>query len=193
MKADWPRRVAAALAIGLATTTVAVAANAPASESIRFNASDQALARAATLRRSDLGREDGPPWRSIPAEPVLLAPIHCPAGADMSMFVVSGAARTRWLGGIVEVDSQSEVFAASWMLRGEWRRRVRSARALDCERRGTSEALAERGDRLVSFRTIALPHLRASSLGLRIVVTERGLPDRLLTDVIVMGRSRTAI
>src|SRR5262245_26283639 len=83
-------------------------------ETVRLNAVDRAAARAATLQRTDLGPANGPPWRRVRAAPVLSVPIQCPAGDDMSMFVVTGVARARWLGGTFEVDSQADVFESPW-------------------------------------------------------------------------------
>jgi len=188
-----PRPVVAALVVGLVATAVAVAADGPRGETIRLNPSDQASARAATLRRSDLGPESGPPWKKVPAKPILSAPVDCPAGADMSRFVVTGAARTRWLGGIIEVDSQTDVFETSRMLRGELQKRVASPHALACLRLSLSGSLAEQGDTLVSLGRISVRHLGAPAFGLRAVTLERGLPDLLLTEAIVIGRSRTVI
>src|SRR5262245_40645672 len=136
----------AALALGLAAAALATATDTLRGETVRLNPADQASARAATLKR-DLVPPGGPPWRRVRAEPLTSSAIDCPSGADLSKFVVTGVARTRWLGSSIEVDSQTDVYESSWMLRAEWRMRMSRPRALDCIRRNLASTLTRHGDR----------------------------------------------
>ena len=132
---ERPWLVAAALVVGLTTIAAADGAHGPdTGEAIRLTASDQASAQAATLRRGDFSPTSGGTWRNVPAKPYLSAPLDCPPGANMSTYVVTGVARTRWLGGIMEVDSQTDVLARPWMLKREWRTRVSPPLQLETER-----------------------------------------------------------
>src|SRR5262245_28883037 len=63
----------------------------------------------------------------------------------------------RWLGSSIEVDSQTDVYESSWMLRAEWRMRMSRPRALDCIRRNLASTLTRHGDKLVSLRKLWLP------------------------------------
>jgi hypothetical protein len=93
----------------------------------------------------------------------------------------------------MEVDSQTEVFETPSMLRHEWRMRLARPRTLDCIRRSVAMSLARHGDRLVSLRMLPLPRIESYTAGMRAIVAYQGIPERFLTDVIVLGHARTAI
>jgi len=186
-------RLGAVLVFGM---TACVATAAPAGfhgEKLRLNASDQAFAHTVTLRRSDfVPSAYGSVWRAVHVKPVVWALPQCPVDADMSKFVITGIARTRWLGGNLELESQAAVLEKPWMLRGEWYIRTH---ALDCVRRAFSKAVARYRGRLISFRTISLPRIAPNAIGLRMLVDFPSLriPEHWLIDTIVVGRRRTAI
>ena len=165
----------------------------PHGETLRLNASDQALARAVTLHRSDLVPSAyGSVWRGGPVKPEVSAVPQCPIDADMSKFVIAGIARTRWFGGNLELDSQATVFEKPWMLNGEWRLRTQ---ALDCARRALARVITLDGGRLISFRTIPLPRIAPYATGVRMLVdlSRLDIPERWLIETIAVGRRRTAI
>jgi hypothetical protein len=115
-----------------------------------------------------------------------------PSTPTLSKFVITGIARTRWLGGNLELDSQATVFEAPWMLNGEWHLRTQ---ALDCARRAFSRVMTRGGGKLISFRTIPLPRIAPYAIGLRMLVDFASLDirERWLIDTIAVGRRRTAI
>ena len=186
-------RLGAVLVFGM---TACVATAAPAGfhgEKLRLNASDQAFAHTVTLRRSDfVPSAYGSVWRRVRAKPVVSALPQCPVDADMSTFLITGIARTRWLGGNLELDSQAAVLERPWMLSGEWNLRTH---ALGCLRRAFSKAVGRDGGRLISFRTLSLPRIAPNAIGLRMLVTfdRLHIPERWLVETVVVGRRRTAI
>ena len=186
-------RLGAVLAFGIAAGVATAAPGGFHGEKLRLNASDQAFAHAVTLQRSDfIPSAYGSVWRRLRAKPVVSALPQCPVDADMSKFVITGIARTRWIGGNLELDSQTVVFKETWMLRGEWNLRTH---ALDCLRGAFSKVIARDGGRLISFQTIPLRRIAPNSIGLRMLVDLAALdiPERWLVDIIAVGRSRTAI
>src|SRR5262245_10050922 len=67
-------------------------------EQHKFNAADQAVARAATLKRADLNPASG--WKGGPVKPDLSPSPDCPNyPIDLSSFVLTGAAETDWTQG----------------------------------------------------------------------------------------------
>ena len=186
-------RLGAVLAFGITACVATAAPRGFHGEKLQLNASDQAFAHAVTLHRSDfVPSAYGSVWRRVSAKPVVSALPQCPIDADMSKFVITGIAHTRWLGGNLELDSQAAVLEKPWMLQGEWNLRTH---ALGCLRRAFSKVIARDGGRLISFRTISLPRIAPNSIGLRVIVDFPSLhiPERWLVDIIVVGRRRTAV
>ena len=186
-------RLGAVLAFSIAACVATAATDVSHGEKVRLNASDQAFAHAVTLHRSDfVPSAYGSVWRSVHAKPVVSAVPRCPVDADMSKFVITGIARTRWLGGNLELDSQATVFEKPWMLNGEWHLRTQ---ALACARRAFSRGITRQGGRLISFRTIPLRRIAPYAIGLRMLVdfTRLDIQERWLIDTIAVGRRRTAI
>ncbi len=185
--------LAAVLAFGIAACVATAAPDVSHGEKLRLNASDQAFAHAVTLHRSDfVPSAYGSVWRGVHVKPVVSAVPACPVDADMSKFVITGIARTRWFGGNLELDSQATVFEKPWMLNGEWHLRTQ---ALDCARRAFSRVITREGGRLISFRTIPLPRIAPYAIGLRMLVdfSRLDIPERWLIETIAVGRRRTAI
>ena len=183
----------AVLAFGLAACVATAAPELSHREKLRLNASDQAFAHAVTLDRSDfVPSAYGSVWRGIPVKPVVSAEPQCPVDADMSKFVITGVARTRWLGGNLELDSQATVFEKPWVLHGKWHLRTQ---ALDCVRRAFSRVMTRQGGRLISFRRIPPPRIAPYAIGLRMLVAFPSLDnrERWLIETIALGRRRTAI
>src|SRR5262245_58393492 len=92
-----------ALLVVLATAVAAASANGKG-EKIQFNAADQAAARAATLRRSDLTPAGG--WTGGRVKPDNSPPPSCPNyPVDLSPFVLTGRAASQWTRGTLELSS----------------------------------------------------------------------------------------
>ena len=103
-------RLGAVLAFGITACVATAAPGGFPGEKLQLNASDQAFAHTVTLRRSDfVPSAYGSVWRRVRAKPVVSALPQCPIDADMSKFVITGIAHTRWLGGNLELDSQAAV------------------------------------------------------------------------------------
>jgi hypothetical protein len=181
------------LAFGLAACAATAAPDFSHGEKLRLNASDQAFAHGVTLHRSDfVPSAYGSVWRGVHVKPVVSGLSRCPVDADMSKFVITGVARTRWLRGNLELDSQATVFEKPWMLHGEWHLRTQ---ALDCARRAFSRDMTRQGGRLISFRRILLPRIAPYAIGVRMLVDLPSLDnwERWLIETIALGRRRTAI
>jgi hypothetical protein len=185
--------IIAALTLGL-TIAATASAGSTGEETIRLNPADQATARSATLHRSDFKPTLRHAWLAVRVEQALSLP-HCPGGADMSRFVITGVATRRWLGGTMEVDTQTNVMGQPWMLRGEWRSRAQGRGALECTRRAMSNAAKADGARLVRLQRMSVPRIAPFSSGLRAVedLSALGFPARWLVETIAVGRGRTAI
>src|SRR5262245_9827534 len=100
------RPVAVLVAFALVLGSASLAFASATEETVRLTAVDQAAARASTLRQSDfMPAAYGSIWRRVPAKPALPRPTDCRHGPDLSRVVITGLARTRWLGGAIEIDS----------------------------------------------------------------------------------------
>jgi hypothetical protein len=163
-------------------------------ERIRFNAADQAAARAATIHKTDLPAH--PTWTGGSRKPDLSPPVSCPNYlVDLSGFVLTGAAQSRWSIDSFEVETKAKVFQTAQMARQEWRIRVEATGAIACLRRQIAKELAARpfgGLKLVSFKQIAFPHIAPYTAAFRLETTTRdGAPVAFA--VVRLGRSRTEI
>jgi hypothetical protein len=185
--------IVAALTLGLTTAATASAGSA-SEETIRLNPADQTAARSATLRRSDFKPGFRNAWLAVRVKQAISLP-QCPGDADMSRLVITGVASRRWLGGTMEVDTQTGVMREPWMLRGEWRSRTFGRPALDCVRHEFSRVVATDGDRLVSFTRMSVPDIAPYCMGVRMVVdmSARHIPERSVVETIAIGRGRTLV
>jgi len=187
-------RAAAAVAPAiLVLAGTAGASTPPKGEKIRLNPADQAAARAATLRRTDLTPNVG--WRGGPRKPDLSPPPVCPSGysLDASRYVVTGAAEADWTRGSREADSQAEVLQTPAMVAGEWRQQVQAPAAVACLRAVTAAALAKSGAKQVSFKQIPFPHVAPYTKAFRILasVSTQGFTASVVEEVVVMAKGRT--
>jgi hypothetical protein len=175
----------------VAVLAVAVVATAGTGkpERVQFNAADQAAAGAATLRRGDLGAGG---WQGGAVKPDLSAPPSCPGyTVDLSRFVLTGAAETRWLNAPFLVDSEAEVLQTAQMVRQEWRIQIQAPGAIACLRTQLAKGLATQGVTLVSFRRIAYPRLAPYTAAFRIAASAQG--TRVVVEVVLLGRGRTEV
>jgi hypothetical protein len=176
------------LAAALAAAVVGTAATGKP-EKVQFTAADQAAARAATLRRGDLGAGA---WQGGSVKPDLSAPPSCPNyTVDLSPFVLTGAAETRWLNAPFLVDSEAEVLQTARMVRQEWRIQIQAPGAIACLRTQLAKGLAPQGATLVSFSRVPFPRLAPYTAAFRVVASAQGA--RVVVDVVLLGRSRTEV
>jgi hypothetical protein len=188
-----PSRVAAVVA---AAAVMAGAAFADTGrKQIKLTAADQAAARAALVRRSDL---PGTPWLGGRDKPDL-SQASAPACRDyrpkLSDVVLTGIAESsftrrdgRWY-----VNSAVQMVRTARMLRLDWQRVVVAPGAIRCHRRDIAKTISRNG-RLVSFGRIPFPHLTRYAVEYRAVVyVPAGNTDagRWLVDAVLVGAGRT--
>jgi len=179
----------AASALVLLSAT-ALAAD-PGKEKIRFNAADQAAARAAVLRRSDLG----PGWKGGPTKPDLSSAPTCPNyHPKQSDLVLTGAAESDFQRAGFDFDSEVQVLQRARMVSLDWQRSVAAPGALPCLRRYLTKTLGSRAKTL-SFRRLSFPHVAKYTAAFRGVlsVTVRGQDVRVVVDAVLVGRNRSEI
>jgi hypothetical protein len=184
--------VASALGLTPGAGVSALRSAPPNREQIRFNAVDQAAARAAVLRRVDLGSAG---WVGGATKPDLSSTMRC-SGYEprQSDLVLTGAAEADFRRTGLDVRSVAQVLKTRSMVARDWRRTVVDPRALACLRH-TVAAQLRANQRLVSFRKIAFPRLARYAAAYRslIAVQAQGRSVLVAVDVVVVGRSRTEL
>lgn len=185
-----PRTIVAAAAL-LAIAPVALAAGPRNQEQVRFNPADQAAARAAVLRKADLGSG----WGGGRTKPDTSAKMSCPGyEPKQSDLVLTGAAETVWGRSGMEVQSLAQVLRTPAMVARDWQRTVVDPRAIACLRTTLAKGLTSR-ERLVSFKRVAFPRLARFSRLYRAVIEVRaqGQKVRVFADFVLVGSRRTEL
>jgi hypothetical protein len=182
----------AALALAGCAAGAALAGN--GREKIRFNAADQAAARATVVRRSDLGSAGG--WTGGRVKPDLSPPPSCPNyHPKQSDLVLTGAARSTYRRGALAIDNEAQVLRTRRMVQLDWQREVLVPGTIPCQRRALAKSLGPYAS-VVSFKRIAFPRVARYSTEFRALVDVR-VPGsktvRLVVDAVLIGRSRTEI
>ena len=123
---------AAGIVVSIVALTSATAlAGAGERPKVRFNAADQASARAAMIRRGDL--RPACCWKGGPVKPdfsTLSCPNYQPKVSDL---VVTGAAASAWQAGTYEVqDSQATILQTAHMVRVNWQREIEAPTLTSC-------------------------------------------------------------
>jgi hypothetical protein len=179
--------VAASVAVAVVTTT---RASSPRQDlQIRIDAADQAAARAALLRRSDLGTG----WNGGPTKPDRSPTGSCAGYAPkLSDLVQTGEGAAHFQhSGSLDVTSDAVVLRTPSMFARYWRRTVADPRLDACFR-----SMFNRGAfRVVSFTRLAFPRLTRYVRAYRIVFAVRvqGKRIRFSGDLIFVGRGRTEL
>jgi hypothetical protein len=182
-----------ALAAIAALVTAAVAF-AGGHEQIKYNAADQAAARAATLKRADLTGATG--WLGGSVRPDISAPPSCANyPVDLSKYVLTGAARSSFRAATRTVESQIQVLQTKQMVAAEWKLQVTAPGALACLRSSLAKALASSGAKLVSFTKVSFPRLTSQSIAFRLVLEAQlqGSTIREVVEEVLVGKGRTEI
>jgi hypothetical protein len=179
------------LILGLALVLVtAAAAGTLGREKIKYNAADQAAARAVSLKRADLRPASG--WHGGPVKPDISGAPNCPNyHPDESDIVLTGAAATHWLRPVNEVQDQSEVLQDARMVNREWQRGIETPAAVPCFRSFYARTFEAAGARLISFRRIPFPHIATHVAAYR-GVAEKGT-RHFVFEFAFLGRGRTEI
>jgi hypothetical protein len=190
----WMRRfsLAAVLAVlGTVLATGAAASSPPNREQVRYNPADQAAARAAILRRGDLGSG----WSGGARKPDPPSVINCPGyEPKQTDLVLTGAAEAIFQHGGLLLQSDAQVLKTRAMVAKDWKRSVTDPRALPCLRYIFTKQFPSNW-RLVSFRRIAFPRLAKYAAAYRMLIRVRaqGQSLRILLDQVFVGRSRTEL
>lgn len=187
----------AALAIVFGAVALGSSSGAMASSSdrarVNFTAADLAAARAAVLRRADLGTAGG--WSGGAHTPDLSKTMSCPGYAPkQSDLVITGAAETVYHHAGLELQSVAQVMKTRAMVALDWRRTVAAPKAFGCLRTMLARSLPP-SERLVSLARLRFPRLAPYAAAYRalIDVSAAGQHARVVADVIVIGRSRTEL
>jgi hypothetical protein len=179
------RTVACVVGLGLMFVQAALAAD---KQPIRFNAADQAAAKAVTLKAADLG----PGWKGGPKKPDLSQDDKCVT--KVSDLVITGAASSKFQGPGVSITTESEILQSPSMVAADWQRSVGNAGVMACIR---SELMKsdEAGVTMVSFKRVAFPKLAPYAARFRTVLDydQSGSPVRAVIDMVVIGKGRTEI
>jgi hypothetical protein len=159
---------------------------------LELTAPDQAAARAALIRRSDL---PGAPWLGGRVKPDLSQAPTCrdyrPKQSDLVLTGIAESSFTR-RDGRWYVDSGVQMVRTARMLRLDWQRAVMAPRAIRCHRREIAKRISRDG-LLVSFGRIPFPHLTRYAVEFRaIVYVPAGKTDagRWLVDAVLFGTGR---
>jgi len=185
-----PRTLFAAV-LAVALVPVATASSPPNKEQVRFNKADQAAARAAVVRKADLGSG----WGGGATKPDTSSKMSCPGyEPKQSDLVLTGAAETVWGRSGVQLQSIAQVLESPAMVARDWQRTVVDPRALGCLRYILRQGLTSH-ERLVSFQRVAFPHLARYTRLYRAVIEVRaqGQKVRVLADFVLVGRRRTEL
>lgn len=158
---------------------------------VKYNVADQAAARAAVLKKSDLGAAAG--WKGGATKPDLSeseCSIYEPKVSDL---LVTGAAASEWTyTGSLSFRSETWLLKTPEMVKLDWQRTVAHPSIVPCFRELFG---AEPNMKLVSIKRIALPKLAPLSRRYRVLVdyTEQGETVRLMIDLILIGKGRTEL
>jgi hypothetical protein len=164
----------------------------PNKPAIRFNARDQRAARAALVRRADLG----PRWKGGGK---LRDRLNVAADAECSNYrprvwdlVITGAASkvfTHPSG--LHISSQSKVLQTPRMVRLDWKRSMEHTNTVSCLRRIIARVYARLGITFVSLNRRPFPRLAPYSTRFRVIAKVRsGRTAPFVVDVVVLGKGR---
>jgi hypothetical protein len=176
----------------LAALSLTVASGVPNREHVRLNPADQAAARAAVLRRADLGSG----WTGGAKKPDSPSTIACPGyEPKQSDLILTGTAESSFQhpGGLV-LQTDAQVLKTRAMVASDWKRSVVDPRALACFCHLLTKQLPA-GESLVSFKRRTFPKLAQYAAAYRMLVKVRagGQSVLVVVDVVQVGRSRTEL
>ena len=181
--------VASSFALALVLAVSADARN-PNHETIRLNAADQAAARAAVVKRTDLGVANV--WRGGATKPDLSANPTCPNyHPDLSRFVVTGAAASDWRSGLNEIQSQTEVLETAPMVQKEWQLEIEAPGAIPCLRSVVKKEFSTGGARFLSFERVSFPRIATHATAFLLSARASGI--RVMVEIVLLAKGRTEI
>jgi hypothetical protein len=182
------------LALSLALPALAAAASSEKPR-LRYNAADQAAARATTLRVGDLGGAGL--WKGGAVKPDFSEEEACPYyRPQQSDLIVTGAAATQFqlLSGAESVRSETWVMTTPRMVELDWQRSVQHPQLLRCLRDSFEKGFGG-GGRLISAKRLAFPRITPRTAAFRVTMEVRAgnAPVRFLIDFVFIGKGRSEI
>ena len=162
-------------------------------EQIHLTAVGQKAARAAVMKRADLGGATG--WTGGSKKPDLSPGTGCanfhPKQSDL---VLIGAAETVFKHPGVEFDSEAQVLQTPAMVRLDWQRTVLAPQVMPCLRSNLEKHLSA-SERLVSVGRIAFPAIATYTRAYRTTVDVKSASGttRVFVDLVLLGRGSTEI
>jgi hypothetical protein len=182
------------IVVAIAVALGAGIALAGGGEQVRFDAADQAAARAVVIRRADLGSSSG--WTGGMRKPNIgPAPTCSNFHPKQSDLVLTGAAEADFVNsGGLEFDSEAQVLKTAGMVALDWQRTVLAPSALPCLRQHLVAGMGG-GSSLVSFTRIPLPHLGIYSAAFRVVIDVKNgnATTKVMLEPILVAKGRTEI
>ena len=185
--------IAAAVLAGAFVATGAAPAAGGGKPRVELTAADQAAARAAVIRRSDLGSASG--WTGGTKKPDLSPAPTCknyhPKQSDL---VLTGAAETDFHDGQLEFDSEAQVLRTARMVQLDWQREVEAPGAAACLRTTLTKGLPS-GETVTSFVKLPLPRIATYTAGFRIGlgIRHNGTSSGYVFEALLAGKGRTEI
>ena len=190
MGSSPPRRRSGAAALAALALVVVPVALAVEQQPIRFNAADQAAAKAATLKLSDF--DVGYGWKGGAKKPDLSSDNDWCA-TKVSDLVVTGAAKSDFTSAAARIKSETQVLRTAAMVAADWQRTIGNPAVMACVRR---ELFKPQPDfKLISFQKLAFPKLARYVTRFR-MVADYGKPGssiRALVDIVLLGQGRTEV
>jgi hypothetical protein len=179
-------------AVAVVSMLVAVQAALAESPVVRFNAKDQAAARAAVLRARDIGAG----WKGGFEKAKVESPDACPGlwEPKQADLVITGLAESMFQSDAYMVVSSAQLYRTARMLALDWKRTVVHPAAPRCVAKHA--AAGDQTTRLVSFKRVPFPALAQYSARFRLIVdqtVDSGETVRMLMDTVTIGRGRTAL
>ncbi len=189
--------MATATSVVIATVVLVTLALAPSAagdrEKVRLVPADQALAKNALVRLSDLGDPKG--WSGGRTKPTPPSSFTCGSyTAKQSDLVLTGAAASRWMHTGLQLDSESQVLRTASMVNLDWRRTVTFPGVTNCLRLMFASGLPK-GQRLVAFGPLAFPKVAKLTAAFRglVAVGTGTRAVRILVDLVVVGAGRVEL
>jgi hypothetical protein len=188
VKARIPRCLGVVvLAIGAVLVAAAGApGDSPGTEKIKFNAADQAAARAAVLRLADLGPSG---WKGGMVKPDLSpGPICANYHPKQSDLVLTGVAESGFYGAF-NGFSQARVLQTVQMVQRDWERTFTPS-FVACYRR-----LQTQDGKILLLTKIRFPRIAEHVFALRAVgqVTDQGTTQVVTAEIVRIAKGRTEI
>jgi hypothetical protein len=179
------RTVACVIGLGLVLVQAAFAGE---NQPIKFNASDQAAAKALTLKMGDLGAG----WKGGATKPQLNPDNPCTM--KRSDLVLTGAARSEFKTQGATITSESNILQSPTMVSADWQRTVENATFMACTR-GVYMKSTEANVKVVSFTKLAFPKVTRYTARYRLLADygAAGETVRVLVDMIFLGQGRSEI